>query len=621
MSTTDTSVNDLVVNKLTLSQYDTAKSGGSISNTEIYEITDLDTALVRRLSTSAATGGASQGVYVDANGTVQTCDAVTSTYSGTGTAPVNGTAVKSAIDAAIASVYKPAGSVAFANLPSPVKSLNGNVYDVTDAFTTDSKFVNSGESYPAGTNVVVINTSGSTYKYDVLPGFIDLTPYQLAETAVTHTKNTAAGSATQPVYVNTSGVATATTYALNKTVPADAVFTDTNTEVTQNVSTTNATYPILLTPTADASTNQGEKTAIFASGVKVNPSTSTITATTFSGNATSATTATTATKLGSSDVGSATKGIYLDDGVATACTYSVSKDVPADAVFTDTTYSDFVGADGSTAGSAGLVPAPAATDNNKFLAGDGTWATPTGTTYNDMTGAGASTAGAHGLVPAPAAGDNTKFLRGDATWATVDALPSQTSQSGKFLTTNGTSASWANIPTEIPTQTGNSGKFLTTNGSAVSWATVDALPSQTSQSGKFLTTNGTTASWANVDALPSQSGQSGKYLTTDGTSASWGTAPVPATDSATINTNSSSQLQTIGVIEKNAGAVKYDWVGTYAQWQAGRSGGTIPDTWFCWITDDETTSVQVSWSALTNVPTSIQAIANSQGGNLDSGTM
>ena len=50
-------------------------------------------------------------------------------------------------------------------------------------------------------------------------------------------------------------------------------------------------------------------------------------------------------------------------------------------------------------------------------------------------------------------------------------------------------------PTEIPSQSGNSGKFLTTNGSAVSWATVDALPSQSGQSGKFLTTNGTTASW------------------------------------------------------------------------------------------------------------------------------
>lgn len=52
------------------------------------------------------------------------------------------------------------------------------------------------------------------------------------------------------------------------------------------------------------------------------------------------------------------------------------------------------------------------------------------------------------------------------------SLPSQTGQSGKFLTTNGTDASWANVPTEIPSQTGNSGKFLTTNGTSVSWATV-----------------------------------------------------------------------------------------------------------------------------------------------------
>lgn len=42
---------------------------------------------------------------------------------------------------------------------------------------------------------------------------------------------------------------------------------------------------------------------------------------------------------------------------------------------TDTTYSAFTGADGSTAGTAGLVPAPAAGDNTKFLGGDGTWKT------------------------------------------------------------------------------------------------------------------------------------------------------------------------------------------------------------------------------------------------------
>ena len=141
MATTDTEVQNLIVNKLPYASWKTAKDGSTLSDTEAYEITDLDAVMVRRASSSAATGGTSQGVYIDANGQVQTCDAVTSTYSGTGTAPVNGTAVKSAIDAAIASVYKPAGSVAFANLPSPVKALLGNVYDVTDAFTTQGGLV------------------------------------------------------------------------------------------------------------------------------------------------------------------------------------------------------------------------------------------------------------------------------------------------------------------------------------------------------------------------------------------------------------------------------------------------------------------------------------------------
>lgn len=41
--------------------------------------------------------------------------------------------------------------------------------------------------------------------------------------------------------------------------------------------------------------------------------------------------------------------------------------------------------------------------------------------YPDMTGATSSAAGAKGLVPAPAAGDNDKFLKGDGTWS--DDLP------------------------------------------------------------------------------------------------------------------------------------------------------------------------------------------------------
>jgi hypothetical protein len=53
-----------------------------------------------------------------------------------------------------------------------------------------------------------------------------------------------------------------------------------------------------------------------------------------------------------------------------------------------------------------------------------------------------------------------------------------------------------------PTQTSNSGKYLTTNGTATSWATVDALPSQSGQSGNYLTTNGSAASWAAITTDP-----------------------------------------------------------------------------------------------------------------------
>lgn len=65
--------------------------------------------------------------------------------------------------------------------------------------------------------------------------------------------NTNAGSATQPVYFS-NGVPVATTYALNKTVPSNAVFTDTNNKVTQTITTTNANYRVLLSSTADDTT-------------------------------------------------------------------------------------------------------------------------------------------------------------------------------------------------------------------------------------------------------------------------------------------------------------------------------------------------------------------------------
>ena len=81
---------------------------------------------------------------------------------------------KEELNAKISAVYKPAGSVAFADLPELAESVLGNVYNVTNAFTTTDSFVEgAGNKYPKGTNVVVVK-SGEDYKFDVLAGFVDL---------------------------------------------------------------------------------------------------------------------------------------------------------------------------------------------------------------------------------------------------------------------------------------------------------------------------------------------------------------------------------------------------------------------------------------------------------------
>lgn len=81
---------------------------------------------------------------------------------------------KEELNAKISAVYKPAGSVAFADLPTLAENVLGNVYNVTNAFTTTDSFVEgAGNKYPKGTNVVVIK-SGEDYKFDVLAGFVDL---------------------------------------------------------------------------------------------------------------------------------------------------------------------------------------------------------------------------------------------------------------------------------------------------------------------------------------------------------------------------------------------------------------------------------------------------------------
>lgn len=78
---------------------------------------------------------------------------------------------------------------------------------------------------------------------------------------------------------------------------------------------------------------------------------------------------------------------------------------------TNTTYTNMGAASASAAGKAGLVPAPAAGAQGKYLRGDGTWQTPPNTTY------GLASTTANGLLR-QLNGSTSSFMRGDGTWAT-----------------------------------------------------------------------------------------------------------------------------------------------------------------------------------------------------------
>ena len=58
-----------------------------------------------------------------------------------------------------------------------------------------------------------------------------------------------------------------------------------------------------------------------------------------------------------------------------------------------------------------------------------------------------------------------------------------------------------------------------------------------------------------------------------------------AADNKTINKNVDKQLQAIGIIEKNKGTIKYDWIGTEEEWTVQDLENTHPD-WICYIIDD-----------------------------------
>ena len=160
-----------------------------------------------------------------------------------------------------------------------------------------------------------------------------------------------------------------------------------------------------------------------------------------SGNADTATALTTS-------AGTATKPVYFSNGKPVATTYALQLMTAASA---------------STAGAAGLVPAPGAGKQGQFLRGDGTWATPTNTTYS------AATTSAAGLM---SAADKSKL---DAITASADAVSfSRSLTSGTkvgSITINGTAT---DIYAPTNTDTHHTAKLIAGNSAT---ATANAAAS------------------------------------------------------------------------------------------------------------------------------------------------
>ena len=129
----------------------------------------------------------------------------------------------------------------------------------------------------------------------------------------------------------------------------------------------------------------------------------------------------------------------------------------------------------------------------------------------------------------------TSYTAGDLVYASAtDTLAKLAAgTNGKLLTMVSGAPAWADAPVSLPSQTGSSGKFLTTDGSTASWATVSSysaptLGSTSVSSGATVTTiSALTLSGATLTGsltAGGSAGTSGYVLTSTGSGVQWAAA-------------------------------------------------------------------------------------------------
>lgn len=90
--------------------------------------------------------------------------------------------------------------------------------------------------------------------------------------------------------------------------------------------------------------------------------------------------------------------------------------------------------------------------------------------------------------------------------------------------------------------------------------------------------------WVNIGQL--YTAGDGIAIDPDGTIHISSGSVITVDNETIIKQPNSSNITAIGVQTKS-NDIMYDWIGTKAQWEAGRANHTIADNWICWITDDD----------------------------------
>ena len=117
--------------------------------------------------------------------TAGTADMATQTWV-TSQSYTTTSSVNTLISQAVSTVYTPKGSLTDISTIDTVSTTGkvGDVYNISSAFVTTESFIEgAGKSYPAGTNIVLVEVEDAK-KWDVLAGSVDLSGYVKASEMV-----------------------------------------------------------------------------------------------------------------------------------------------------------------------------------------------------------------------------------------------------------------------------------------------------------------------------------------------------------------------------------------------------------------------------------------------------